>query len=173
VKASPNSFSWFAGGALRLSESSAFPRATTEAQSSFWHRKFWALRHRRSPLRSKLRADSQLKSIQSVVGASRRLKSQHHDGAPRRSAAPGSQRVVSPQAARSSGSKRCGFKLPISRHGLLFVAVSSRRSAGVGAVGGLPPAAPNPSIEGTSNGGPRLLAFAGAVPPLLAPHLKR
>jgi hypothetical protein len=31
----------------------------------------------------------------------------------------------------------------------------------------------NPSIEGTSNGGPRLHSFAGAVPPLLAPHLKR
>jgi hypothetical protein len=32
---------------------------------------------------------------------------------------------------------------------------------------------PNPSIERTSNGGPRLLAFAKAVPPLLASHLKR
>jgi hypothetical protein len=34
-------------------------------------------------------------------------------------------------------------------------------------------ALPNPSIERTSNGGARLLAFAKAVPPLLASHLKR
>jgi hypothetical protein len=32
---------------------------------------------------------------------------------------------------------------------------------------------PNPSIEATTNGGLRLLAFAKAVPPLFAPHLKR
>ena len=162
MRAEPNSFSWFAVGALRLSESSAFPRAAAEAQSFCWHRKFWALRHRLSPLRSELRADPQLKISQSVVGASRRLSSQHHDGAPRRSAAPGSQRVVSPQAARSSGAKGRGAWLPVQRQGSLFVALSSRRSVGGSSVGGLPAAAPNPSIEGTCHG-----------KPWPAPHLKR
>ena len=33
MKAEPNSFSWFAVGALRLSESSAFPLAAAEAHS--------------------------------------------------------------------------------------------------------------------------------------------
>ncbi len=32
---------------------------------------------------------------------------------------------------------------------------------------------PNPSVEGTNNGGSRLSAYAIAVLPLLAPNLKR
>ena len=99
---------------------------------------------------------------QLVVRTSRGLNSQFVVGAPRRSAAPGSQSVGA--AGYGSIVRPCCYSSPMLSK--VQLRAHQRKASCLGA-------RPNPSVERTANGGLHLFAPERPVQPLSAAHLKR
>ena len=122
------------------------------------------LTHRSASLSSRcgFRTEGAYVFSQSVVRASRGLSGQFVVGAPRHSAAPGSQSVGA--AGYGSIVSVCCYSSPMLSK--LQPHATQRKAS-------CPRARPNPSVERTANGGLHLFAPERAVPPLSAAHLKR
>jgi hypothetical protein len=125
-------------------------------------RSFRALAHE-EPTITPVGCDAKYSAVTTLRG---RQQHQSVEGASRRRAAPCSQSVEY-VGGHVSNTSRCS-----QRRRSPHIPVSQASQEGVGSVC-LPDTRPNPSIEGTHNGGARCPASSRAAPPLCAPHVKR